>query len=52
MSATPTPSASSGQTLYYDALVMHFPVHTDDGNGEKPSSSTDPRPGGENDGLS
>lgn len=48
MSVTPTLSVSSDQTRYYDALVMQFPVHTDDAGGEGPGSSpADPRPGGE-----
>lgn len=51
MSATPTPSVSSDQTRYYDALVMQFPPHTDDATG-KGSSSADPRPGGENNSFS
>lgn len=52
MSATSTPSVSSDQTRYYDALVMQFSAHTDDTGGAGPgSSSAGPRPGGENAGL-
>lgn len=49
MSVTPTPSVSSDQTRYYDAVVMQFSPHTDDATGEgQGSRSADPRPGGEN----
>lgn len=54
MSATPTPSVSSVQTCYYDALpVMQFSLHADNASGEGLGSSfADSCPGGENVGFS
>lgn len=45
MSTTPTPSESSGQSIYYDAVVMHF-LHKREAAMEGQGDSFDPK--GEN----
>lgn len=42
MSAASTPSVSSGQTLYYDTVVMHFSHPTNDATGEGSSAANQP----------